>query len=72
MDLEGHLRACMPEAMSARPSRAARTAFHVELKADPDLAAEAKARLAGIDQGMTERDHISRVLKTLLEEALNG
>lgn len=72
MNLDTHLQACMPEAMSARPSRAARDAFKADLKADPILAEGARAYLKGIDQGMTERDHISRVLKTLLEEALNG
>jgi len=72
MDLATHLRACMPEAMSSSPQRAARTALKAEIGTDPSLAAAARAALAAIDPAVLDRDHISRVTKTLLEEALHG
>lgn len=62
----------MPEAMAAGGARTARAAFKVAVQTEPALAAAARGALATIVPAVLSRDHISRVTKTLLEDALNG
>ncbi len=64
MTLTDHLSAIQ------RNSPHARAAFCAEIGADPALRAQAEARLAALVPALCDKDHVSRVHRAALQEAL--
>lgn len=66
--LDRHLNECLAERHGVMAKAGSLGEFRFEVRRNPDLMEEAKRRLASFDEGVLQRDHISRIHKQILLE----
>lgn len=70
--LKMHLSDCLAERHGIAAKAGSLARFREAVKANPNLRAEAEDCLGSFDEGVLQRDHISRVYKQVLTEVLGG